>query len=263
MKKILLLISFLLISSQAFASIVTKTVEYMDGTTLLEGYIAYDDSIAGKRPTVLIVHEWKGLEDYEKRRAEQLAAKGYVGFVIDLYGKGIHVKDHKEAAALSGIYRNDRSLMRSRAKAALDFIQTFEFTNPDRIAAIGYCFGGTTVLEMARAGFPLKGVASFHGPLDTPVPAKEGEVKAKVIVFIGADDKSIPAESVVAFEKEMKDAKADFQIVILSGAVHSFTNPESGDDPSTGVAYNKKADERSWEILELFFKEIFLSDLMP
>lgn len=263
MKKIFYFIFLFLLNAPVFAAVVTQTVQYQHENATLEGYLAYDDSVSGKRPVVLVVHEWKGLDDYAKKRTEQLAQLGYLGFAIDMYGKGLRAKDHEEAAQLSGVYRNDRNLMRSRAKAALDFIQQNELADPNRIAAIGYCFGGTTVLEMARAGFALKGVASFHGALDTPVPAKEGEMKSKVMVFHGANDSFVKSEQLDAFKDEMKNAKADWQLVIFSDAVHSFTVPGAGDDPSKGIAYNKKADERSWEMLKLFLNELFLSEIIP
>ncbi|HTL48075.1 MAG TPA: dienelactone hydrolase family protein [Verrucomicrobiae bacterium] len=241
----------------AFAALQGKTVEYKQGDTVLEGYLVYDDAVQGTRPGVVVVHEWKGLNDYAKRRADMLAQMGYVAFAADMYGKGVHAETHEEAGKLSGALKSDRKLMRERAQAALDTLKADPHVDVKRIAAIGYCFGGTTVLEMARAGFDLKGVASFHGALSTPAPAEKGNVKAKVIAFSGADDKFIPKEERDAFQKEMTEAGADWQFVLFSGAVHSFTVAEAGNDNSKGMAYNANADRRSWEMLKQFFNEIF------
>ena len=252
-KAFFLLVLFTLVSPGGLrAAVQGSTVEYKDGDAVLEGYVAYDDAIQGVRPVVLVVHEWKGLNDYAQRRADMLAGLGYLAFAVDMYGKGLRARDHQEAAKLSGVYRENRSLMRARASAALDFIRTNERADISRVAAIGYCFGGTTVLEMARAGFDLAGVASFHGALSAPVPAEKGAVKAKVLVFHGAMDKFIPAEEVEAFKKEMTEAEADWEFVMFSKTVHSFTVAEAGDKPETGMAYNAVADHRSWDTLKLF-----------
>ncbi len=259
MKKILVLSTLILFPQVLHAAIVTSPMEYKHGDAVLEGYLAYDDSIQGKRPGVLVVHEWKGLNDYAKSRAEQLAQLGYVAFAVDMYGKGVVAASHEEAAKLSGIYKGDRNLMRERIKAGYEVLKNNERVDVSKIAAIGYCFGGTTVLEIARSGMDVKGVASFHGGLSAPIPAKEGEVKAKVIVFTGADDAFIKKEEVDGFQDEMRNAKADWQLVLLGGAVHSFTVPEAGSDKSKGMAYDEKADQRSWTMLLNFLNEIFES----
>jgi len=254
---IFLWLSFQTVSS---AAVVTEAVEYMDGDAVLEGYLAYDDAIQGKRPGILVVHEWKGLNDYAKKRALQLAELGYAAFAADMYGKGIYAKDHEEAGKLSGVYRSDRNLMRQRAKAAFDVLKNNPQVDPQNTAAIGYCFGGTTVLEMARAGFDLKGVVSFHGALDTPVPAVPGTIKAKVLVMQGADDSFAgTTQQITAFEDEMRKAGADWQLVIFGDAVHSFTVPEAGSDKSKGAAYNAPADKRSWGMMKQFLSELFSS----
>jgi len=263
MKAIPLILISLFLSSSAFGAVVTETVEYKHNETILEGFLAYDDAIPGKRPAVIVVHEWKGLDDYAKMRAEKLAHLGYVAFAADIYGKNVRPKDHQEAGAVAGIYKKDRTLMRGRAGAAYRFIKKHKLVDPERIAAMGYCFGGAAVLEMARAGLDLRGVISFHGSLDTPTPAKAGEIKSKILVFHGADDPFISKEDVSAFQREMAEAKADWQLVIFGGAVHRFTVPEAGNDPSQGFAYSKSADERSWEMTRHFLSEIFLSDLIP
>ncbi|MDA8432321.1 MAG: dienelactone hydrolase family protein [Nitrospiraceae bacterium] len=241
----------------AEASVHTETVEYKDGDTILQGFLAYDDATKEKRPGVLVAHEWWGLNDYAKGRAEELAKLGYVAFAIDMYGKGMTAKTSEEAAKLAGIYRADRKLMRRRAAAGLKVLRDYPLTDTGRIAAIGYCFGGGVVLEMARAGTDIAGVVSFHGDLSNPNPEDAKDIRARVLVLHGADDFFVNQEQVNAFWSEMKKTSADWQMNIYSGAVHSFTNPASGSDPSKGVAYNEKAALRAWSAMKLFFAEIF------
>jgi dienelactone hydrolase len=257
--KILLFLGLLVfgLAASAEAKIHTEAVEYKDGDTILEGYLAYDDSAKEKRPGVVVVHEWWGLNDYAKGRAEELAGLGYVAFAIDMYGKGVRAKTAEEAAKLAGVYRADRNLMRRRAAAGLEVLKKYPLTDTRRIAAIGYCFGGGVVLEMARAGTDIAGVVSFHGNLENPNPADAENIRASVLVLHGADDPFVKPEQVDAFWEEMKKTPADWQINIYSGAVHSFTNPASGNDPSKGLAYNEKAAKRAWSAMKLFFAEIF------
>jgi len=247
----------LLLSTTAQAEVRTRTVEYKHGNTVLEGYLAYDDEIKGQRPGVMVVHEWTGVGPYVRQRAEQLAKLGYVAFAIDMYGKGIRPKNDQEAAAQAKIYRSDRKLMRDRANAGLQVLQKNQLTDTKRIAAIGYCFGGGTVLELARSGANLAGVVSFHGNLDTPNPSDTKNIKGKVLVLHGANDPLVPPEQVLAFGEEMTQAEVDWQLVAYGGAVHSFTNPEAGNAASKGVAYNQVADRRSWQDMQQFFAEIF------
>ena len=241
----------------ASAAIRTQTLEYKDGDTVLEGYLAYDDSLKGKLPGVLIVHEWTGIGPYVKKRAEEIASLGYVGFCIDIYGKGIRPKDRKDAALQAGIYRADRQLMRARAKAGLEELKKRKFVDPARIAAIGYCFGGGVALELARSGADIDAVVSFHGNLDTPTPQDAKNIKAKILVCHGANDPFVDTKQVEAFQDEMRAGKCDWQMNIYGNAVHSFTNPESGVDSSSGVAYNREADLRSWRAMKDFFEEVF------
>jgi dienelactone hydrolase len=236
---------------------ITKNVEYRDSNTVLEGYLAYDDAVKGKMPAVLIVHEWTGIGPYVKKRAEKLAALGYAAFAIDMYGKGIRPANADDAAKQAAIYRADRQLMRRRALAGLEQAKKFPFVDPNRIAAIGYCFGGGVALELARSGADLKGVVTFHGNLDTPHPEDAKNIKAKILVCHGADDPHVPPEQVSAFDNEMRNAKVDWQMNIYGNAIHGFTNPDAGSDPSKGVAYNKEADRRSWAAMKDFFNEIF------
>jgi dienelactone hydrolase len=242
----------------ARAQLHTEAVEYKDGDTVLEGYLAYDES-AGKekRPGVLIVHQWKGLGEYEKHRAEMLAKLGYVAFAADIYGKGVRPSDPKHAGAEAGKYKSNRALLRERANAGLDVLKKNELTDSSRVAAIGYCFGGTTVIELARSGADVKGVVSFHGALDSPNPEDGKNIKCKVLALHGADDPFVPPADIAAFENEMREAKVDWQLVKFGGAVHSFTIQDADKDHLNGSAYNEKADKRSWEDMKQFFGEIF------
>ncbi|WP_421655200.1 dienelactone hydrolase family protein [Leptothermofonsia sp. ETS-13] len=250
-------VASVLMAIAAQAELKTQLVDYKHGSAILEGYLAYDDSFQGNRPGVLIVHEWTGLGTYVKERAEQLAKLGYVAFAVDMYGKGIRPDNPKDAAAQAGIYRKDRKLMRDRVTAGLSVLQKNPLTNAEKIAAIGYCFGGGTVLELARSGAPVAGVVSFHGNLDTPNPADARNIKAKVLVLHGAIDPYVPPEQVAAFKKEMNNAQVDWQLISYGGVVHSFTNPEAGNDPSKGSAYNATADRRSFAAMQQFFNELF------
>jgi len=253
---------FLILSAGLFpmntqAAIQTKTVEYQCGDVVCQGYLAYNDVSGGRIPGVLIVHEWRGVGDYEKMRAEKIAALGYAAFVVDIYGKGVRPKDDEEARKQATFYRANRALMRQRAQAGLAQIRKFEFVDPENIAAIGYCFGGETALELARSGADIKGAVSFHGGLSTPAPQETRNLKAKILVLHGADDPSISAEQISTFQNEMRQAKADWQMVYYGNAVHRFSNPLAGDNVKSGMAYNKEADARSWEAMQSFFKEIF------
>jgi dienelactone hydrolase len=234
-----------------------KPVEYKQAETVLEGLLVHDNAVQGKRPAVLIVHQWKGLGDYEKKRAEMLAQLGYNVFAVDIYGKGIRPQTPQEAAAEAGKYKNDRALLRARVHAGLDVLMNHELTDPKRVAAIGYCFGGTTVLELARSGAEIAGVVSFHGGLSTPNPSDAKNIKAKVLALHGADDPNVPPTEVAAFQEEMRQSAVDWQLVAYGGAVHAFTDWDAGSDNSKGAAYNEKADRRSWEAMKQFFAELF------
>lgn len=237
------------------AGIRTEQLVYRAGDIEHAGYVAYPDS-GERHPAVLVVHEWMGLGPYAKRRAEELAALGYVALAADMYGGGRVAKDVKEAQALSGaLKQGDRAEMRRRAAAALAALKAFRLTDTNRVAAIGYCFGGTTVLELARAGADLEGVVSFHGGLDTAAPAAPGAIRAAVLACHGADDPYVPKSEVEGFQDEMRKAGVDWQFIAYSGAVHSFTNPDAGNDPARGAAYNARADRRSWALMQSFLRE--------
>lgn len=257
MKTLIVILSALLCSGFARAAIHTEAVEYKQGDTTLEGFLAYDDSIKGARPGVLIVHQWKGLTDYEKKRAEMLAQLGYVAFAVDIYGKDIRPKNSQEAGVQAGKYKGNRELLRARVNAGLDALRKQSQVDPKRIAAIGYCFGGTTALELARSGADVAGVVSFHGGLDSPKPEDGKNIKCKVLVCHGADDPFEKPEDLAAFENEMRSAGVDWRLIKYGGAVHSFTDWNAGSDNSKGAAYNERADKRSWEDMKQFFAEIF------
>lgn len=245
-------------SATVSAALVEKPVEYREGETTLEGFHVYDDAAKGKRPAVLIIHQWTGLTDYEKGRARQLAELGYNVLAADIYGKGVRPVP-SAAGQEAGKYKGNRELFRARLKAGLEVLQKDERTDTAKIAAIGYCFGGTGVLELARSGADIAGVVSFHGGLDAAsgLEAKAGGVKAKVLVLHGAEDPFVPNDQVIAFGKELTDAGVDWQFVAYSDSVHGFTQKMAGNDKSKGAAYNEKADKRSWEAMKVFFAEIF------
>jgi dienelactone hydrolase len=245
------------LSGSAKAALHTQTVEYKQGNTVLEGYLAYDDTSGAKRPGVLVVHDWMGIGPFAKGRADELARMGYVAFAADIYGKDVRPKNSKEAGEQAGKYKGDRALLRARVLAALDVLRKQRNVDPNRVVAIGYCFGGTTVLELARSGAEIAGVVSFHGGLDTPTPADAKNIKCKILALHGADDPFVPPPQVAAFEDEMRKTGVDWQLFIYSGAVHAFTIPEAGNDNSKGAAYNERADKRSWMAMKQFFYEIF------
>ncbi|NEO28045.1 MAG: dienelactone hydrolase family protein [Kamptonema sp. SIO4C4] len=247
----------LLITTSVHAAIQTEVVEYRHGDRVLEGYLAYDDEIEDPQPGVLVVHAWKGLGEYEKRRTRELAELGYVAFAADIYGKGIRPNTNEAASELASYYRSNRDLLRDRTQAGLEVLRDHPRSLPDQLAAIGYCFGGGTVLELARSGADVAGVVSFHGNLDTPNPEDAQNIQGQVLALHGADDPVVPPEEVDAFISEMQDAEVDWQLVMYGNAVHSFTDPNAGDDPSQGSAYHAEADRQSWATMRQFFKDLF------
>ncbi len=235
----------------------TRRVEYVRAGEVFEGFMAWDEARAGRRPGVLIVHQFMGLSDHERERAERLAALGYVGFAADVYGKGHRPATPQEAMAMTARLRGDRPLLRARVRAALDALRADDLVDASRMAAIGFCFGGTAVLELARSGADLAGVVSFHGGLGSPEPDAGRDIKGKVLVLHGADDPTISAENIAAFQQEMRSGGVDWQMVYYGGAVHGFTQKAAGTDPSRRVAYDERADRRSWQAMRDFFGEIF------
>ncbi len=249
-------LAVLILPASGLAAVRTATVDYRDGDLVMEGFVAYDEARKGPLPAVLVVHEWYGLNDFARERARLLAEMGYLAFAADIYGKGVRASSDQEAARLAGAFKSDRDLMRARIRAALDAVRRHERCDAERVAAIGFCFGGTTVLELARSGAELGGVVSFHGGLDTPQPAPAGAVKAKILILHGAADPWVPADHVADFQREFDAAGADWQLIAFGGAVHSFTNPAAGDDPSRGAAYDARAAARSWAAMKLFLAEV-------
>ena len=248
----------LVLASSAFAhDIQTRTIEYKDKNTTLEGYLAVPKETEGKLPGVLVVPDWYGLKAPYEEIADRLARMGYVALAVDVYGKGIRPSDREQAAAEAMKYKSDRELFRQRVRAGLEELRKQPNVDSKRIAAIGYCFGGTGVLELARSGADIAGVVSFHGGLDTPRPQDAKNIKAKVLALHGADDPHVGPDVVAAFEDEMRKGGVDWQLNIYGDAVHAFTQRSAGTDKSTGVAYNEKADKRSWEAMKTFFNEIF------
>ena len=247
-------------TSIAHAKVVTEEVSYKAGDVTMKGYLAHDDAKKGKRPGVLVVHEWWGHTDYARRRARMLAELGYTALAIDMYGDGKTAGHPKEAGKFMNQVLSNLDAAQARFDAALKLLREHPTTNPRRSAAIGYCFGGGVVLEMARRGLNLRGVASFHGGLKSKQPAKRGKIKARILVLHGAADPFVPAEQVKAFKAEMKKARAKMKFIAYPGAKHAFTNPgadELGKKFKLPLAYDKKADEQSWAALKRFLKQIF------
>lgn len=252
----------LMVSWTGFAAprIEGKPVKYTAGGVTMKGYLAYDESIAGRRPGVLVVHEWWGHNEYTRKRARMLAELGYTALAVDMYGEGKQADHPEDAMKFSSEVMKNFPEAEARFEAAMKFLRKQPSVDPKQIAAVGYCFGGGVVLNMARQGLDLKGVASFHGSLAAVKPAKQGRVKAKIRVYNGADDKFISQEAIDAFMDEMMAAKVDFQFVSYAGAVHAFTNPDAtelGKKFGLPLAYNADADGKSWEDMTTFLKEIF------
>ncbi len=257
MKRLIVICLVLSLAAGAQAAVNGVTLEYKHGDVTCEGYLAWDDAAPGKRPGILVIHDWFGAGPFVKEKAEKLAGMGFVALAADIYGRGVRPKDAQEAQALAGKWRSDRPMLRERAAAGLKALLADVRMDPARVVAMGYCFGGGTALELARSGAPLAGVVAFHGTLDTPVPADGRNIKGKVLVLHGADDPFVPMTQVGAFMDEMRQAKTDWQMVFYGGAVHAFAVPAAGDDNSKGAAYNEKADRRSWEAFMTFLSEVF------
>ena len=252
MKKILMI---LVISISAVAG--AGTHPYKMGTEDAEGYLALPKKASAKMPGVLIVHDYMGQSDFSRKKADEIAELGYVAFSADIYGKGVRPKDGKEASALAKKYKEgDRSDLQSRVLAAYNELKSVKGVDPKKIVVMGYCFGGTTALELAREGVDLAGVVSFHGSLSNPNPANAKKIKGRALIMHGALVPFVPSEEVAAFQKEMNEAGADYQFIAYSGAVHAFAVPGAGNDPKVGAAYNAVADKRSWTEFKNFMSEV-------
>ncbi len=232
-------------------------IEYKHGSDVLEGFLAFDETKGDRRPGILLFPEWYGVAEHAKARAKMLAELGYVAFAADMYGKGIRPAQFDDCSREAGKYQRDRQLMRGRGRAGLDVLRSLSQVNPNKLAGIGYCVGGTLVLELARDGADLSGIVTFHAALNTPRPEDAKNIKGKALVLHGADDALVPDAEVLAFEKEMRDAKVDWQLVSYGNTVHSFTNWDLDSDHSKPAAYNEKSDARSWAAMRAFFEEIF------
>jgi dienelactone hydrolase len=240
-------------ATTSFAAIQTKEIEYKQGDTALQGYLAWDDAAKGKRPGVLVVHEWWGMNEHARHQAERLAEAGYVGFALDMFGKGKLATHPEDAQAFVAEATKDPAVAKARFDAALDLLKQDAHVDAKKIAAIGYCFGGAVVLNMARAGEDLKAVVTFHGALGTDHPAEKGRIKPRILVNAGEADPMVTAEQLAAFEAEMKAAGANCRVIKYPGAKHSFTNPDAASHGMPGLEYDADADKKSWAaMLELF-----------
>ncbi len=245
-----------------WADVQTQQVQYQQGQTSLVGYLAYDDTKEGRRPGVLVIHAWWGLNPYAKQRAVQLAELGYVAFALDMYGAGKTTADAAHAKQWSdALYGTP--LLRQRAQAGLAVLAAHERVDPARMAAIGYCFGGSTVLELAYSGAEIKGVVSFHGGVPLPKPGDTLQTKAKILICHGADDPFVPAERRGEFKRALDGSGVDWLWISYGGAVHSFTYPQADQAGIEGVSYQPAADQRSWGHMKQFFDEIFGKNAQP
>lgn len=244
----------------AHAKIQAKEVKYSANGVTLKGYLAYDDGIKGKRPGVLVVHEWWGLNDYARKRARMFAKLGYTAFALDMYGDAKQANNPEEAGKLSGMVMSNLDDAQTRFDAALELLRNQKTVDPKRIAAIGYCFSGGIVLNMALRGVDLNGVASFHGILPTSTPAESGKIKAAILVLHGEDDQFVKLDQVEKFKELMKNEKADFEGITYPNAKHSFTVPEANEyakEFNIPLGYNAQADKESWAKLQEFLNRVF------
>jgi dienelactone hydrolase len=239
------------------AAVKSRTVEYKIGDQSFEGVFVYPQASKGKLPGVLMVHNWLGVSDETKKQAERMARLGLAVFAVDVYGKGIRAKGPQDAMPLASKYKGDRKLFRERVLRGLEILREQKEVDPAKIVAAGYCFGGTGVIELARAGADVKAVVSFHGGLDSPTPADGKNIKAKVVALQGADDPYVKPADIAAFQNEMRTHNVDWQMTVYGGAVHSFTELGAGSDAKTGAAYNRKADQRSFEVFTDLIGELF------
>ena len=251
----------LLLAAAANGGVTEHEVDYTSGSVALKGSLVYDDVLSGRRPAVLVVHEWSGLNDHARHSARRLAEAGYVALVLDMYGEGKQAHHPKEALTLSMEIRTNMPLMQARFDAARNLLRSQPNVDPMRVGAIGYCFGGAVVLEMARAGEDLRGVVSVHGLLDTAAPAKAGAVRAEVLVLAGGADPYEPKDQVDALDRELKSAGARYKIVTYPGAKHSFTNPAATEYDGRKFnlpedAYNADADKQSWTEILAFLERV-------
>ena len=261
MKKIILAMLLLFFCAvPAMGEVIGKEVLYNAGGLTMQGYLAYDDSISGKRPGILVVHEWWGHNDYSRKRSRMLAELGYTALALDMYGDGKQADHPADAGKFAAEVRQNLPAAKKRFAAAMRVLQNHRTVDPQQLAAIGYCFGGGIALQMARQGLDLDAVVSFHGSLVTDTPAIAGTVKARILVCNGANDKFITPEQIQYFHREMKGADVDYTFISYPGAIHSFTNPDAdiyAQKFNIPVGYNLEADRKSWQDMQDFLQEIF------
>jgi dienelactone hydrolase len=245
----------LLLAGPAPGEVKTKTIAYEHDGTKLKGYLAYDNAVKGKRPGVLVVHEWWGLNEFAKKRAEALAKLGYVAFAPDMYGDGKTTEHPKEAKAMADKVRENVKSWRARAAAGLKVLKEQEQTDGKKLAAIGYCFGGSTALQLAYTGEDLSAVVTFHAALPAPSADEAKKIKAKLLICHGAADPFIPEDAIAKFRKALEGAKADYQFISYGGAQHSFTVPGIDKVGVKGLSYQERADTRSWRAMQAHFRE--------
>lgn len=258
--KLLTLIICVMVPAMTIAEIKSTVIDYTIDGKPFQGYLSYDDKLKGKQPGIIVVHEWWGHNNYARNRADMLAELGYTAFALDMYGKG-KLADHPENAQtyMQSVMSN-MNVMEQRFNEALQLLKKQTTVDPDKIAAIGYCFGGAVVLHMAKTGAELAGVVSFHGSLSEKLQPKPNTVKASVLVLNGADDPFISAEQISAFKQSMKSANADFELINYPGAKHSFTNPDAdrfGKQFDLPLEYHEAVDKQSWKEMQSFFSKIF------
>lgn len=235
--------------------LIKQHIEYHDGHTLLEGFYVYDDQLKGQRPAVLVAHDWSGRNEFACKKAEKLAELGYLGFALDMYGKGKFGNTKEEKSALMSPLAANRQMLQQRILSAYETVKTLKQVDTHKISAIGFCFGGLCALDLARSGADVKGVVSFHGLLNAPDIKSHNKIKAKILALHGYDDPMVSHENVITFGDEMTKAQVDWQLHMYGNTMHAFTNPEAN-DPGFGTVYNKLADMRSWEAMKDFFAEV-------
>lgn len=260
MHRLILFALILIISGPVHAEVVGESVDYRSGDTVFKGFIAYDDSFEDERPGILVVHEWWGHNDYVRKRARMLAELGYVALAVDMYGAGKQADHPDEAGKFAAAVMEDLPEAKDRFLAAMDVLKQHRYTDPGQIAAVGYCFGGGVVLQMARMGVDLDAVVSFHGSLGTTRPAEPGDVEARVLVLHGAADPLVPADQVEQFKQEMENANVDYRFIAYPGAMHAFTNPDAdkyGEKFDLPLKYSAVADRASWIDMQNFLLDVF------
>jgi dienelactone hydrolase len=245
------------LATSARAEVKTKAIEYKQGKTVLQGFLAWNDAAKGKRPGVLVIHEWWGHNEHARNQARRLAEAGYVGFALDMYGKGKVTTHPKDAQTFMAEATKDPQVLTARFDAALALLKKQKQVDAEKIGVMGYCFGGGVALGMARAGKDLDAVATFHGSLKGATTAEPGKVKPRILVQTGGADPMITKEVVEAFDKEMKDAGVSFEVITYPNAKHAFTNPDAGKAGMEALAYDAEADQKSWEAAKKFFAEVF------